>query len=948
MPDIIRRDMTDLQHKQAAKHFIEFWRGKGYERGESQKFWLSLLGDVLVVEHASEIINFEDQVHLDHTAFIDGFIPYTHVLIEQKSVDKSLSQPIRQSDGTMLKPIEQAMRYVDALLHEQGRAAVPHYIVICNFASFHIYDMDYPRNPPIEIHLENLENDYYLLEFLVKTGQEHLQREMEISYQAGKIIGDIYKALLKQYNNPKNEETLRSLNTLCVRLVFCFYAEDSGIFGHRLAFYNYLHKKGEANARQAIINLFKTLDTKIEDRDPYMDEDLAAFPYVNGGLFSANETIEIPRINAEIYDLILNQASAGFDWSEISPTIFGALFESTLNPETRRKGGMHYTSVEDIHKVIDPLFLDAIKYELKEALSSSTAGGWRTKKLKALQDKISTLTFFDPACGSGNFLTESYLSLRHIENTIIRALKQLSEGQIMMDLIGNENIGVKVSISQFYGLEINDFAVSVAKTALWIAEAQMLIETKNSADITTSEFLPLKTNANIHKGNALLTDWNDIITNSNLNYIMGNPPFVGKKYQSAEQKSDLITVFGAKTKGVGNLDYVTGWFRKAIEYMQHTNITAAFVSTNSISQGEHVPLFWKELYEQFSINIIFAHQTFVWDNDASDKAAVHCVIIGFNAGTLVGHKTIYSNGIAHEVQNIHPYLIDLPNVFIENRAKPLFDSQPLVYGSFALDDGNYTISEEEYHLLINSDPEIHKYLRPFIGSEEFINGKNRYCIWLKDADIHEIRRNHIIDERVKKVQEWRLSSKRKETIAAASTPTLFAEIRQPDTDYLAIPITSSENREYIPIGYMSKDTIASNHLLILPDASLYEFGILTSNVHMSWMRTVAGRLKSDYNYSARIVYNNFPWCNPTPEQKAEIERTAKGILDARSIYSNYTLADLYDRRYMPNELITAHRRNNAAVLKAYGIQSGNSAFSNEAACVAFLMDLYKRKVEQNQ
>ena len=929
--------MTDIQQRAAAKAFAAQWKNKGYEKGESQPFWLSLLRDVYGIEHPEQFIHFEEKVHLDHTSFIDGTIPETKVLIEQKGLGKDMRRPIQQSNGMLLTPFQQAKRYITELPLSQH----PRWVVTCNFSTFNVYDMEQPAGEPEVIQLADLEKEYYRLAFLVDRGNDHLKKEKEVSISAGEIIGLVYDELLKQYKDSKSESTLRSLNILCVRLVFCLYAEDAGIFGKHGMFHDYLSGFDTHHTRKALKELFVVLDQHPDERDKYLEPELAAFPYVNGGLFSNND-IDIPPFTDTLRDLLLTKASAGFDWSEISPTIFGAVFESTLSSKMRRSGGMHYTSVENIHNVIDPLFLNELQREFN-AICEIGVKSTKTKKLKAFQKKLSTLVFLDPACGSGNFLTETYLSLRQLENDVLRVL---GSGQIVFAF--KESSPIQVSISQFYGIEINDFAVTVAKTALWIAESQMI---KKTEDIIHAplDFLPLKTNAHIIEGNSLDMDWNSVVPPHRLNYIMGNPPFVGKKYQTASQKADMKVIFGAKAKGIGNLDYVTAWYRKAIEYMQHTNITAAFVSTNSIVQGEHIPLFWKALYTQFSIKIIFARQTFKWNSEATEKAAVHCVIIGFNAGMPIEHKRLYiSDAVVHKVNNIHPYLIEMPDIFIENRSKPLFDCKPLVYGSFALDNGNYTICEEEYKELTAKEPNIAKYLKLFIGSEEFINGKKRYCIWLKGADAREVKKSPILNERVKNVQNWRRKSRRKETVAAADTPMLFAEIRQPNADYMAIPITSSERRRYIPMGYMEKDIIASNHLLVLPNATLYDFGVLMSNVHMSWVRTVAGRLKSDYNYSARIVYNNFPWCTPTDTQRTEIKKTAQGILNARSLYPDYTLAELYDPTYMPNELLIAHRQNDRAVLQAYGITSKDAAYKNELACVALLMDMYQKKAGEKK
>ena len=925
--------MTEKEQKQNAKKFAEFWEGKGYEKGQSQVFWYSLLNEVLDVESPKSFIEFEDQVHIDKsTGFIDGYIPKTKVLIEQKSVDKDLRKAIKQSDGSLLTPFQQAKKYIAELPVSRH----PRWVITCNFREFYIYDMEKPNGEPEILLLKNLEKEYYRLQFIVDSGNENLKREMEISIQAGELVGKLYDEILPLYKNPENEDTLRSLNKLCVRLVFCLYAEDAGIFGKHQMFHDYLNKFNAEDLRVALLNLFTVLDTKVEDRDPYLKNDLAQFPYVNGGLFS-DENIEIPMLNENVRNILLLKASEDFDWSEISPTIFGAIFESTLNPETRRSGGMHYTSIENIHKVIDPLFLNDLKSELEENILNIKTRNVIEKNVKAFQDKISNLNFLDPACGSGNFLTETYISLRKMEN---RALEKLYGDQIQLADVNNP---IRVSIKQFYGIEINDFAVTVAKTALWIAESQMLKATEDILHMNL-DFLPLKSYTNIVEGNALQLDWNEVINKNECNYIMGNPPFVGKKYQTKEQKADLNEVFKS-WKGIGNLDFVCCWYKKALDYIQNNRIKSAFVSTNSIVQGEHVPLFWKPLYEKYNINIIFAYRTFKWNSEAKEKAAVHCVIIGF-ANYNVDNKYLFINdSIVNKANNIHPYLIDMPNIFVENRSTPVCDVPPLVYGSFALDDGNYTISDEEYKSIIEKEPSSSKFLKLFIGSEEFINNKKRYCVWLKNADISEIRKSNIIMNKIQNVKNWRLTSSRKETLKAAETPMEFAEIRQPDDDYLAIPITSSEKRKYIPMGYMNKDIIASNHLLVLPNANYYYFGILESNVHMAWMRTVCGRMKSDYNYSARVVYNNFPFPNPTEEQKNKIEKTAQLIISARELYSSSSLADLYDELTMPVELRKAHQENDKAVMEAYGFDWRKMS---ESDCVAELMKMYQKLTNEDE
>lgn len=622
--------MTETEQRTAAKKFSAFWAGKGYEKGESQPFWLSLLRDVYGVDHPEQYITFEDQVHLDHTSFIDGMIPATRVLIEQKGLEKDLKKPIKQSDGSLLTPFQQAKRYITELPVSQH----PRWVITCNFSTFFIYDMEHPGGEPEILYLKDLEKEYHRLDFLVDAKNEHIQKEVAVSKKAGEIVGQLYDAFSKQYAEPNSEQTLKSLNKLCVRLVFCLYAEDAGIFGRHGMFHDYLEKFDLRQMRRALLDLFRILDTREENRDAYLKDDdpeLAAFPYVNGGLF-ADENIEIPPFTEEIRTLLLRNASEDFNWSEISPTIFGAVFESTLNPETRRKGGMHYTSIENIHKVIDPLFLEDLKKEFLE-ISALTVATAKQTRLERFQNKLAGLTFLDPACGSGNFLTETYLSLRRLENQTIAEMIAASRekgkaqvgGQIMMG--GARSIDVKVSISQFYGIEINDFAVTVAKTALWIAESQMLKETEEIV-LMHLDFLPLKTNAYIVEGNALRMDWASIVPKTKLSYIMGNPPFVGHQWRSKEQTDDMKVVFYDLAKH-GKLDYVTSWYQKATDYMQNTTIEAAFVSTNSIVQGESVGILWPFLFQK-NVTIQFAWRTFVWASEAQSQAAVHCVIIGFN------------------------------------------------------------------------------------------------------------------------------------------------------------------------------------------------------------------------------------------------------------------------------------------------------------------------------
>ncbi len=913
--------MNKTQQDSAALQFQANWTNRGYEKGESQQFWLDLLSNVFGIQDISSFISFENQVKLSHTSFIDGYIPSTKVLIEQKGSHIDLTKPIKQSDGSLLTPFQQAKRYAADLPHYMN----PRWIVVCNFRSWYVYDMNQPNSEPQIIELSNFHKEYHRLSFLVQTANAHITREMEISVKAGQLIGLIYDKLLQQYIDPTSADTLHSLNILCVRLVFCLYAEDAGIFGKKQQFGDYISRYPASQLRRALLDLFEVLDTPINERDPYLEEELKAFPYVNGGLFTIQDK-SIPQFTDELREILLRKASDDFDWSEISPTIFGAIFESTLNPETRRSGGMHYTSIENIHKVIDPLFLNDLSQELDSILAIPQKNK-REQSLRNYQERLSTLRFLDPACGSGNFLTETYLSLRRLENT---CLKSLLNDQTTMDFFDDR---VKVSIHQFYGIEINDFAATVAKTALWIAESQMLAETcrilKRDLD-----FLPLKSYSNIVEGNALTLDWNTVCPAYQLSYIIGNPPFVGARLMTQEQKDDLMPLF-VGCKNVGNLDYVGGWYMKAAQMMDNnSNIRAALVSTNSIAQGEQPAILWTPLL-QMGMHIDFAYRTFRWDSEASIKAHVHCVIIGFSRTNQT--KRIYDSGQEHIVKNINPYLIEASDVIVGSRSKPLCDVPEIGIGNKPIDDSNYLFKPIEKEEFIKKEPQSAAYFRPWYGSDEFINNRPRYCLWLGDCSPAQLRQMPECLKRVENVRNFRLASKSEGTRKLADRPTRFHVENMPESEYIIIPRVSSERRRYIPMGYLSPICLTSDSAHIIPNATLYHFGILTSNVHMAWMRVVCGRLKSDYRYSKDIVYNNFPWPAITPEQEAEISRTAQAILDARNLHPDCSLADLYDEVAMPVELRRAHQANDKAVMKAYGLPITTS----ESDTVAHLFHLYE-------
>ena len=930
---------SDKQQANAAANFAKRWEGRGYEKGDSQVFWTELLTEVYGIENPSTFIRYEEQVKVDKTNFIDGYIATTRVMIEQKSLGKDLRKGIVQSDGSILNPFQQAKRYISGL----PLSMHPRWVVTCNFEEFLVYDMEQPNGEPESILLKDLGKEYYRLQFLVNRQSEHLSKEMRVSMQAGEIVGHIYEALLEQYDD-NSPEALRWLNILCVRIVFCLYAEDAGVFAHD-QFHDFLAKYEARDMRRALRDLFEVLNTPEEKRSRYLMDDLKAFPYTNGGLFE--EEIEIPQFTEELRQTLLQNASLDFDWSEISPTIFGAVFESTLNPETRRSGGMHYTSIENIHKVIDPLFLNDLRQELDDILEEKVERQ-RNRRLDAFQDKLAALTFLDPACGSGNFLTETYLSLRRLENELIR---ERYHGQSFLALDGMSP--VKVNINQFYGIEINDFAVTVATTALWISEAQMLAETERIINHEI-DFLPLKSYTNIVEGNALRVDWESVVSKEKLNYIIGNPPFVGFTFMDAEQKKDVANIY----PGIKNIDFVSCWFKKANDYTISTNIRSCFVSTNSITQGETVGRMW----ERLSVKIDFAYKTFRWDNEASDKAHVHCVIIGFSHSG-VKKKLLFSDYQVTECENINPYLMDAPNVVVKSRNKPIHNVPPMIYGNKPADGGYLILTKEEREELLKSEPKAKKWVHRLIGSIELINNhpsmddKVRYCLWLEGITPTELKSMPKVLNRVEECKNKRLSSPAAAIRKFAETPYLFAQRTQPEItpldeegkpiyesdgavgNNLLIPRVSSEKRKYVPMGYFTKEIVTNDAVQIIPNATLYHFGILESNVHMAWMRAVCGRLEMRYRYSKDIVYNNFPWPEVSDEQQAKIAQTAQGILDARAKYPNSSLADLYDELTMPPELRKAHQANDRAVMQAYGFDVKTMT---ESQCVAELFKMYQR------
>ncbi len=903
------------------------------EKQHTHQFWNAIIADVLGGKTDTDHVRFEEPVSLDngHNGYIDVYLPKTRVLIEQKSGDINLFAP--QSGHNGMTPYEQAKSYDNGL--PQSKKA--RWIVTSNFHQIVVYDMEKakPAADPFIINLADLEKNINNLRFLVDDGSAEMRHEMEVSIKAGRLVGLLYDEFLKQYGDNPTRDDLHSLNVLCVRLVFCLYAEDAEVFA-KDQFHDYLATFKPENMRMALRDLFAVLDTPVEKRDKFLEKKLADFPYVNGSLFRQREGESIPPVTDETASLLLDHASSKFDWSDISPTIFGAVFESTLNPETRRSGGMHYTSIENIHKVIDPLFMDNLRDRFS-TIKVMPRGKQKTNALKAMQNDMANLRFLDPACGSGNFLTETFMSLRRLENDII---EQMTDGQ---SFLGFEEVNpVKVSIQQMYGIEINDFAVTVASTALWIAESQMLRETEKIIRFN-NDFLPLKPYNNIREANALRIDWNEVIKAEELDYIVGNPPFVGYSLQSASQKEDMLSIFvdekGKPYKTAGKIDYVSAWYWKTSELMQkNANIHAALVSTNSITQGEQVAAVWKPIMTRFGIHIDFAWRTFRWDSESALKAHVHCVIVGFSADKTKDKRRLFNEkGEETLCDNINGYLTNAKDIFVENNNKNICSMPQMLSGNRPSDGGYLLLTKDEKETLVTEEPLSSQFIKKFMMGEEFINRIPRYCLWLVKATPADLRKMPRVMERVTNCKNERLASSDKGRVRLADTPHLFREQINPSC-FIAVPKVSSERRLYVPIGYLDDETIAGDKLFMIPDAKLYHFGILTSSVHMDWMRAVCGRLKSDYSYSINIVYNNFPWPEPTEAQKQKIEQTAQAILDARAIYPDSSLADLYDEVTMPAELRKAHRQNDQAVLAAYGLKTDMP----EEDIVAYLMDRYQQ------
>ena len=932
--------MTETEQRKSAQAFAERWKDKGNEEQHKHDYWKELLSEVFGInEHG--YLEFEKSVPMledgkKTTKYIDVYIPSVKALIEQKGIAFDLDTP-EQRGKSKVTPFEQAKRYNDWLPHNEKAR----WLITSNFETIRIYDTNNIIAKPVEIQLAELPDRFHELDFLVDDKITKIRQEAKISEDAGRLVGLLYDALKKMYAEPDAPETLHGLNVLMVRLVFLLYAEDAGLLQAHNAFGDFVASYRPENLRSGLKDLFAILDTPTADREPDDPEKLLAFPYINGGLFSNSQKIRIPQFSDEAYNILLNKMSYEMDWKAISPTIFGMVFESTLDSKMRHAGGMHYTSLDNIHKILDNLFLNDLKAELNEIKGINTrkidgsknASSLNAKnaRLDAFREKLSKIHILDPAAGSGNFLTESYLSLRELEN---EAIKERYKGEMFLGVLENP---IKVSIDQLHGIEINDFAVAVNKTALWIAEAQMYEKTRALVSIN-EEFLPLHSNSNVVEGNALQMDWNTVCSKYQLTYIIGNPPFLGARVMSAEQKTDMLSVFGKDWHNVGNLDYVSGWYLKAAEIIYNTNIKVAFVSTNSITQGEQVSALWKNLITKYKIHIDFAYRTFKWESKSKDTATVHVIIIAFSYSPNYNQKFIFDNKTKNIVSTINPYLIEAPTIFIDSRIHPICQVPEIGIGNKPIDGGNYLFKENEMQEFIKKEPASAKYFHPWFGSDEFIKGKKRFCLWLGEANPVDLLKLPECRKRIEAVRNFRLQSKSEGTKKIAEKPTRFHVENMPKGNYILIPRVSSENRKYIPIGFMKPNSLSSDSVHIISDISIYVFGILTSNVHMAWMRATAGRLEMRYRYSKDIVYNNFPWPTPTDQQQQKIEKTAQAILDARNKYTDASLGDMYSNLDLFSDLKKAHQENDKAVMEAYGMLG---KVKSEAECVSWLFRMYE-------
>ena len=915
----------DVQ-EQAEKFVLDYKDAKDEDR-DAKPFWKDLM--LAYGVHARSIGAFEERVRVygrPGVAKIDYFAPHKF-LVEAKSRGESLD-----------KAYKQALEYFDALDDE----VKPRYIIVSDFASIRVYDLESSRDDKsTEFALEDLPQRVRELAFFTDEEVQQYKPEDPINVRAVKAIGKLYEAI-----RTTNHFTPAEASRLLTRLVFCFFAEDTNIF-EKNALRKYIdqHTKPDGSDVGAHIDLiFQVLNTddgtgKKDMRPSTLHPDLSSLPFVNGGLFKPAEGDKAFIGSRDIRDMLL--ACLSFDWSQVSPEIFGSMFQSVMDEKQRHDLGAHYTSEKNIRKVIDGLFLDDLKAELELAKTN-------TERLNVLWEKIAKITLLDPACGCGNFLVVAYKELRKIENEIIARLykhgsSKVKAGHVVLPMGVDLKKLSKVSIENMYGIEIEPFPAEVAKLSLWLMDHMMNMELGALFGEPLRK-LPLTEAPHIVQGNALRIDWESVVPKEKLTHILGNPPFLGKKEQDEEQKKDMETVWGNE-KGTGVLDYVTCWYKKAADLIAGTRIRVAFVSTNSITQGEQVGVLWPYLLLR-GIKIHFAHRTFRWSNEATGKAAVHCVIVGFgdfdvSRKYIFEYEDIKGEPELMKVENINPYLVGAPDVVVEGRTQRINDGPKMNYGSMPIDKGALILSAEDAESIKKECPQMAEYVRPYMGGEEFLNGGKRFCLWLDKAAPEAIRTCSPIRIRVESARDFRANSGREATKKLASTPYRFGEVRQPENDYILIPKVSSENRQYMPIGIISADVIASGSSLLIPEADFFTFGILSSVMHMAWMRAVCGRLESRYQYSAQIVYNNFPWPEkPTDAQKKVVEDAAQAVLDVRKKYPTATLADLYDPNTMPADLLKAHKALDKAVDACYGKKN----FKSEPERLEFLFERYQEYI----
>ena len=969
---------------QKIKAFVKKWKGKGREKQDTHPFWEELVECLLDVKHGRDVLNWEKDVPIPvittedgkTTKYIDCYLDTSKCIIEQKSHYISLDKVQEQSDGKPLAALEQAQRYYDRLnLQDKGR-----YTIVCNFQEFRIKDNNHQDRQPVTLALDELPLHWrYFRRVLLGGNVENKDEIHDIATKtASDIVSKLYELLKCQYTKKElTRDVLHIMNVFCVRVVFCLYADAAGLFDNN-QFNTFLNTFEAKKLQEKFRWLFHALNQHESKRDESLDVEIKAFPQVNGGLFGSTD-VPIPRISDDVRRLLLSSSegitipgnnSKPFDWSQISPTNFGCIFESTLDPDTRHDNGMHYTSPEVIHRVIDPLFLNDLKKECDELLAlpkeNKAQQQVRNEKLIAFKSRLSHLRFLDPACGSGNFLTEAFKSLRRLEMEIIMELPDygFEKDEIRNGVTYFRN-PCTVSISQFYGIEINDFACEVAKTAMWISDCQMDAETEELFNLPIKSF-PLDKYSNIHCQDALITDWNTVISAKKLNFIIGNPPFEGSQVMDDNQKVSLKKAMSSKDKygkdiwhKQGKMDFVCAWYAKAADYLkENSKVKTALVSTNSITQGELVGLLWKPLVEKYNAQISFAWKSFVWNNEAENQAKVHCVIIGFYfSKRRKGKSYLYMENKSEplEYDRINAYLLPAKQIFIgapkkhiQGEAVPQmrFGSMPndtLVIEDESAPNGKRRVSQlridsNDRKKLIDKYPELEPYMPQIYGSEDFINGEKNYCIWIEDDAPDAIRNHEAFRERFNNVRTKRANSTREETKILADTPYKFGEIRQPSVDYLLVPRTSSENRNYIPMGYVSKDIICSDACMTIENCPKWIFSVLESRLHMAWVKVVCGRLEMRYRYSIGIVYNNFPWPKLTNEQKNALELAATELLQARDKeLANKSYEIIYDSEYIPSaEFAKAHRKNDTEVFKAFASFGISQEMSEEEIALALL------------